>query len=394
MVNFTKFSSLIIILLFLPIQFNIISLNSNTYSKVIEVSDANILPILKEDGLYASVAIFTQWNVTNIDWGNFNRNGNVLFVNVKIDFGERVYSEFEFKTIKLIHEYKIGDIDIGEYSLELYINDYKFKVTNFTINPSPIPYEEFKESYEEWKNDFMKIEHYWNGKEWIVKASLLLNFAPQEIDWGEVRRVSKEVALKDYKIIIYIREINITLNGKWLKVKDESVWYPYEHNYTLGLLPKGQNSIFITINNFQEFNLSYNLDTEFYIKTITKRWTTTSTHVIEEKGETITLALPYVESTEETIVSTITMFATEEIFKVIPETITTTSILEETPIETTSIIEETKTTMLETETKTIKTFEETKKEEIEQFTIPIFLFIIVIMITFLLYYILFKRRRI
>ncbi|MEM5831644.1 MAG: hypothetical protein QXO40_05590, partial [Candidatus Aenigmatarchaeota archaeon] len=113
MVNFTKFSSLIIILLFLPIQFNIISLNSNTYSKVIEVSDANILPILKEDGLYAMVAIFTQWNVTNIDWENVNRNGNVLFVNVKIDFGERVYSEFEFKTIKLIHEYKIGDIDIG-----------------------------------------------------------------------------------------------------------------------------------------------------------------------------------------------------------------------------------------------------------------------------------------
>ncbi|MEM5831240.1 MAG: hypothetical protein QXO40_03495, partial [Candidatus Aenigmatarchaeota archaeon] len=196
MVKYIKIPSLIIILLFFPIQFNMISLNSNTYSKVIEVSDANILPILKEDGLYASVAIFTQWNVTNIDWGNFNRNGNVLFVNVKIDFGERLYSIFEFIEIKLIHEYKIGDIDIGEYSLELYINGHKFKVTNFTINPSPIPYEEFKESYEEWKNDFMKIEHYWNGKEWIVKASLLLNFAPQEIDWGEVRRVGKEVVLK------------------------------------------------------------------------------------------------------------------------------------------------------------------------------------------------------
>ncbi|MEM1574167.1 MAG: hypothetical protein QXY96_06815, partial [Candidatus Methanomethylicaceae archaeon] len=61
MVKYIKIPSLIIILLFLPIQFNIISLNSNTYSKVIEVSDANILPILKEDGLYATAAIFTQW---------------------------------------------------------------------------------------------------------------------------------------------------------------------------------------------------------------------------------------------------------------------------------------------------------------------------------------------
>jgi len=382
-INFIKLSSLIIILLFFPISININS-NLNISSKVPEISQAIILPTLEEDGLYAIATIFTQWNITNIDWGNIKRNENVFLVNIKIDFGERVYSGLEFKAIKLEHKYKIGDIDIGEYSLELYINEYDYGMINFTINPPPIPYEEFKELSEIERN-YLKAENFWNGKEWIMEVSLFLNFAPQKIDWGEARYIGKDyIKIGDYEKTIYIKEINITLNGKWLKIKDIEVWYPYEHNYTLGLLPKGQISINIMINNFQDISLSYNFDSEFYIRTITSRYTATLTYIITGNGRTETLELPYEEFTEETIVSTITIFATyeEETSEIIESTTSTfeTTILEVSP----------ETTVLETRTtKTIQTF-----KEIEQYNIPIFLFIIVIIVTLFLYYILFKRREI
>ena len=382
-INFIKLSSLIIILLFFPISININS-NLNISSKVPEISQAIILPTLEEDGLYAIATIFTQWNITNIDWGNIKRNENVFLVNIKIDFGERVYSGLEFKAIKLEHKYKIGDIDIGEYSLELYINEYDYGMINFTINPPPIPYEEFKELSEIERN-YLKAENFWNGKEWIMEVSLFLNFAPQKIDWGEARYIGKDyIKIGDYEKTIYIKEINITLNGKWLKIKDIEVWYPYEHNYTLGLLPKGQISINIMINNFQDISLSYNFDSEFYIRTIASRYTATLTYIITGNGRTETLELPYEEFTEETIVSTITIFATyeEETSEIIESTTSTfeTTILEVSP----------ETTVLETRTtKTIQTF-----KEIEQYNIPIFLFIIVIIVTLFLYYILFKRREI
>jgi len=382
-INFIKVSFLTIILLFFPISININS-NLNISSKVPEISQAIILPTLEEDGLYAIATIFTQWNITNIDWGNIKRNENVFLVNIKIDFGERVYSGLEFKAIKLEHKYKIGDIDIGEYSLELYINEYDYGMINFTINPPPIPYEEFKELSEIERN-YLKAENFWNGKEWIMEVSLFLNFAPQKIDWGEARYIGKDyIKIGDYEKTIYIKEINITLNGKWLKIKDIEVWYPYEHNYTLGLLPKGQISINIMINNFQDISLSYNFDSEFYIRTIISRYTATLTYIITGNGRTETLELPYEEFTEETIVSTITIFATyeEETSEIIESTTSTfeTTILEVSP----------ETTVLETRTtKTIQTF-----KEIEQYNIPIFLFIIVIIVTLFLYYILFKRREI
>jgi len=130
LINFIKLSSLIIILLFFPISININS-NLNISSKVPEISQAIILPTLEEDGLYAIATIFTQWNVTNIDWGNVKRNENAFLMNVKIEFGERIYSELQFKAIRLEHKYKIGDIDIGEYSLKLYINGYDYGIINF-----------------------------------------------------------------------------------------------------------------------------------------------------------------------------------------------------------------------------------------------------------------------
>ncbi|MEM3406763.1 MAG: hypothetical protein QW806_00240 [Nitrososphaerota archaeon] len=410
MINFTKLSSLMIIILFFPISINI-NLNSNTYSQVSKISQAFLYPILKEDGLYAIAMISTRYNVTNIDWSKVNRNGNVFFVNIKIDLGEIAFSLFEPGAIELIHEYKIGNIDIGNYSLELYINDYNYGIIDFTINPPPIPYEELKklEEIEGFyiedfkfigidKGYYIKGKDFWNGKEWIFEISLFLNFAPQKIDWGEARYIGKDyIKIGNYETTIYIREINITLNGKWLKLKEVPILYHYKHNYTLGLLPKGQNSIWVNINNYQDIGLGYNFDSEDYIIIITKTINATTTYIITKNGETIIKTTTYKDIIEETIVSTITIFATyeEETSTEASETITTTSILEETPIETTSIVEETKTTMLETEiSETIQTFEETKKEEIEQFTIPIFLFIIVIMITISLYYILFKRRKI
>jgi hypothetical protein len=390
LINFIKLSSLIIILLFFPISININS-NLNISSKVPEISQAIILPTLEEDGLYAIATIFTQWNVTNIDWGNVKRNENAFLMNVKIEFGERIYSELEFKAIRLEHKYKIGDIDIGEYSLKLYINGYDYGIINFTINPPPIPYEEFKELSEIERN-YLKAENFWSGKEWIMEVSLFLNFAPQKIDWGEVRYIGKDyIKIGDCEKTIYIKGINITLNGKWLKVKDIEVWYPYKHNYTLGLLPKGQISIEITINNFQDISLSYNFDSEFYIRTITSRYTATLTYIITGNGKTETLKLPYEDFKEETIVSTITIFATykEETSEIIESPTST--------FETTILKESPETTILETRTtKTIQTFKEIEKEEfkIEQYNIPIFLFIIVIIVTLFLYYILFKRREI
>jgi hypothetical protein len=126
---FIKFPSLIIIFLFfsIPIYSNI---NLKIYSGIKEIEFADIFIISKEDGFYAKAIIFTRYNVKNIDWGNINRRENKFFVNIKINFGEKISnSDLE----KFENDYKIGDIDIGEYSLALYINDYEYKISNLLL---------------------------------------------------------------------------------------------------------------------------------------------------------------------------------------------------------------------------------------------------------------------
>jgi hypothetical protein len=113
------------------------------------------------------------------------------------------------------------------------------------------------------------------------------------------------------------------------------------------------------------------------------------THTMKIGEENVTLEVPIVCYTQEVtrikvktipITSTFEKTEKEETSKF--ETITTTSIFETT------------TTAITTKPLTIKTIETSKEKfEIENF-IPIFSLIIVIMITILLYYFLFKRREI
>jgi hypothetical protein len=367
---FIKFPSLILILLFFFIPINL-----KIYSGIKEIEFADIFIISKEDGFYAKAIIFTRYNVKNIDWGNINRRENKFFINIKINFGEKISnSDLE----KFENDYKIGDIDIGEYSLALYINDYEYKIFNFIVNFPPIPIEEFEELIEIEK-DFIKGENIWNGEEWIFKISLFLNFVPEKIDWGEVNTFNER-----------IRNANVTMSGKWIKEKDGALFF-YEHNYSLGILPEGQNSFNIILKNFNDYGLFYSFYvSEYYEKTIVKTYTVMETHTMKIGGENVTLEVPIVCYTQEvtrikvkTIPITSTFEKTEKEKTSKFETITTTSIFETT------------TTAITTEALTTKTIETKIKEkfEIENF-IPLSLFIIVIMITILLYYILFKRREI
>ena len=365
-----KFPSLIFILLFLFIPINL-----KTYSEIKEIEFADIFIISKEDGFYAKAIIFTRYNLKNIDWGNINRKENKFFVNIKINFGEKISNS---NIEKFENDYKIGDIAIGEYSLVLYINDYEYKIFNFIVNPSSIPIKEFEELIEIEK-DFIKGEHIWNGEEWIFKISLFLNFVPEKIDWGEVNTFNER-----------IRNANITMSGKWIKEKDGALFF-YEHNYSLGILPEGQNSFNVILKNFNDYGLFYSFYvSEYYEKTIIKTYTVTETHTMKIGEENVTLEVPII-------------CYTEEVTRIKVKTATITSTFEKTEKEETSEFEtitttsmsETTATAITTKPLTTKTIEMSTKEkfEIENF-IPIFSFIIVIIITILLYYILFKRREI
>jgi len=153
----------------------------------------------------------------------------------------------------------------------------------------------------------------------------------------------------------------------------QNISYKYdEKNYSLGILEEGSYSIYAYING--EFDS---------LSIVGISWT-------------FTTYVPTTYTTTETYTKPIIIYSNGKYYQKI---ITTTKTMIETQKLITSTIkvkEKTTTTAITTEALTTKTIETKIKEKfnIEQYIIPLSLFIIVIMITILLYYILFKRREI
>ena len=147
-------SSIIILLFFISFYFNIILINCNENdSKILDVN-IEIYPDVYS-GWYAEILIRTIPNVTNIYSSHLNRNGNIFYLNVTIEFGENVedirmnsawYCYIENNSLELckcydlyfIEKGKYSFLKEGNYSFILNINDKQY-IKNFTINRKEIP---------------------------------------------------------------------------------------------------------------------------------------------------------------------------------------------------------------------------------------------------------------
>jgi len=203
----------------------------------------------------------------------------------------------------------------------------------------------------------VSLQLVWNEEEWILRVKLISNMVPKGIHWDPLIR-------KEDKFIINVKV------DEWTGNISEHFYKYDEKNYSLGILEEGSYSIYAYING--EFDS---------LSIFTISWT-------------FTTYVPTTYTTTETCTEPIIIYSNGKYYQKI---ITTT----ETRIETQKLItstikvkEKTTTKAITTEALTTKTIEAYKEKfEIENF-IPIFSFIIVIMITILLYYILFKRREI
>jgi len=149
---------------------------------------------------------------------------------------------------------------------------------------------------------------------------------------------------------------------EWIGNISEHFYKYDEKNYSLGILEEGSYSIYAYING--EFDS---------LSIFSISWT-------------FTTYVPTTYTTTETYTEPIIIYSNGKYYQKI---ITTTK----TTIETQKLITSTIKVKEKTTTKAITTETFKEKFEIENF-IPLSLFIIVIMITILLYYILFKRREI
>ncbi|MEM2265140.1 MAG: hypothetical protein QXX03_08160, partial [Nitrososphaerota archaeon] len=121
MINFTKLSSLMIIILFFPISFyfNIISINYNLENNL----QVNLSINIYSEG-YGN---FTKWYIAinnlflernneplvieDIDWGKVNRNGNIFYVDIKIKkYRDRIPYEI---VLPQSNTYELGFLEKG-----------------------------------------------------------------------------------------------------------------------------------------------------------------------------------------------------------------------------------------------------------------------------------------
>jgi len=345
MVNFIKFSSLIIILLFFPISFyfNIISINCNENQELIKDSIKSIyVSIYSEEDYskwYAFIEIYLKENAAphiEIDWGEVNRNGNIFYVNISMKF---ISETLEFPLINRVHVYDLGFLEKGNYTFIVYINNELYKTENFIIEiTEPMLY-------------FSATPHIeWNGEEWIARVTLDANMVPKGIHWGDVIKTEDGFM------------INIIVEEWTGNISKHSYKYG-EHNYSLGILPEGNYWFYVYVNGVIDTFVPFEVSR--ILMTFTEIWSTvTTTYTFTETYFNITMVHTITDTYEEG--KDITTYITIKV----KETTTTTKPL------------------------TTKTIEPSKEKfEIENL-IPISLFIIVIIITILLYYILFKRREI
>ena len=321
MINFIKFSSLIIIFLFFIISFyfNIISINCNENNSLIENIDIDIYPIdVYKENWRIIIRIFCWKEIINANWSEINRNGNIFYTNVIIEFGNRIakdIGEVYSKAFCTGYYYEITNLEEGNYTFILYINgkEYPDSIEYFTVEKEIKPY------------IIPLAIIYCEGEKWFAKIILRSNMILEGIHWGDIEKTE------------YGFKINITID-KWTGTPKEYCAYESEeHIYDLGILKEGEYDFDIYING--EYSIA---SPNFEVKN------RTSTMITSETKATQTF-----EVTSSTL---------------IPPT---------SSIVSTSIQ---------------KSIEKTKKEGIEQWIIPLSLFIIMIIATFFLYYILFRRK--
>jgi hypothetical protein len=335
MVNFIKTSSLIIILLFFPISFYFISINCNENNSLIENIDIDIYPIdVYNENWRIIIRIFCWKEIINVNWSEINRNGNIFYTNVIIEFGNRIakdIGEVYSKAFCTGYYYEIKNIEEGNYTFILYINgkEYPDSIEHFTV----------KKEIEPYIVPFAII--YCEGEKWFAKVVLRSNMILEGIHWGDLEKDE------------YSFKINITID-KWTGTPKEYCAYESEeHIYDLGILKEGEYDFDIYING--EYSIA---SPNFEVKS------RTSTIVTSSKLNEVA----YTTSISSKIETTQTFEITSIIL------IPSTSSIAPTSIQ--------------------KSIEKIKKEGIESWIIPLSLFIIVIIFTFFLYYILFKRKRI
>ncbi|MEM1575747.1 MAG: hypothetical protein QW755_06445 [Nitrososphaerota archaeon] len=385
MLKYIKIPSFFIILLFfISFYFNIIPINCiENDSKILDVN-IEIHPDVYS-GWYACITILTVPNVTSIHSSRLYREGNTFYLNVTIEFGENVNVE-NFRIISEWHCYTEDDssklyncydlylfengkyyyLKEGNYSFILNVNN-KTYIKNFTINRENTP-------------PLVRTYPYlfWNGEEWILEVTLHSNLIPKEIFCLD------PILIEDKKIF----EILIGIEEWEDEIPERTVIK--EYNFSLGILPEGEYWFHVYVNGklntFVPYEVSRILTTKAW-STVTDISTYTKTYSFSYTTITTTYTITEVYEEAYTTYTSIKVKESSEIGE--PKTIMI--------IGKTTIILGTKTIQKsQTSTKTIQALKEIPKGEfkIEQFTIPTSLFIIVIMITFLLYYILFKRREI
>ncbi|MEM2526015.1 MAG: hypothetical protein QXI49_07495, partial [Candidatus Methanomethylicaceae archaeon] len=177
-------SFFIILLLSFPISFyfNIIPINCNSEndSKILN-AEIKIHPDVNV-GWYAEIIIYTIPNVTSIHSSDLNRKGNIFYLNVSIEFGEKTgnieyspwYHYAENNSLELCRCYdlflfeggKYYYLREGNYSFILNVNN-KTYIKNFTINRENTP--PIIESF-----PYL----FWNGEEWILRIEVCSNLIP------------------------------------------------------------------------------------------------------------------------------------------------------------------------------------------------------------------------
>ncbi|MEM3419688.1 MAG: hypothetical protein QXY18_01780 [Nitrososphaerota archaeon] len=353
-------SLFIILLLFFPISFyfNIISIKFNENdSLTIEVGNITVYKDVDDDKWYASIDnLFIKnehyYVIEEIDWGEIYRNGNIFYVNIQIKkYRNKTLNEDVFG---YCNTYEIGFLEDGNYTFMVYINGELYpEIKNFIVE-------------NEIGLSFLAYPYIeWNGKEWIARIVLHSNMGPKGVHWGNIERTKEGF------------EINIKID-EWTGTPQKHTSIYGEYDYILGILPEGEYWLCIYVND----------DLHTYVPFEIKRVFTTYIPFTYTTIETYTYEYP----TETIIITETRTFSS----KLITTTINVKETSKTTILETKTIqkSEVTSTMPAFPKTSSIQTFKETKKEGIESWIVPSTLFIIVILITFLLYYILFKRREI
>ncbi|MEM2554719.1 MAG: hypothetical protein QXW69_05515, partial [Nitrososphaerota archaeon] len=256
MINFTKLSSLMIIILFFPISFyfNIISINYNLENNLQVNLSINIYSEGYGNSTKWYVAIdnlFLRRNnetlvIEEIDWGEINRNGNVFYVDIQIKkFRNRIPYEI---VLPKSYTYELGILEKDNYTFIVYVNGKLYSTRKFIGGKIELTFE---------ARAFPLI--IWNGEEWIARVKLCSNRVPKGIHWGEIEKTEDGF------------EINVIVE-EWVGPISEDIYNYGEYNYSLGILPEGVYWFYAYVNG--SFGVFVPFEVSRILMTFTTIWST------------------------------------------------------------------------------------------------------------------------